>query len=117
MGSMSPGVMLQKAQLRVQMLPMIRKVATFLEKHSHLLGHLALWQTVFRCRSSMRPEVQEKFSLLGSLIRSHGGIRKGFSELLGKDMLGFLDGDVASGLCGERGRSRSLDAAQGDHFE
>jgi hypothetical protein len=56
-GSVRPGVMLQKAQFRVQTCPRTRKVATRLEKHSKMFGHLADWQTVCRCRSVSSPRV------------------------------------------------------------
>ena len=52
-GSGTPECTAQKRQLRVQRSPMIRKVAVRCEKHSHMFGHLASWQTVCRRPASI----------------------------------------------------------------
>lgn len=85
--------MLQNAQLRVQTLPRMRKVAVPDEKHSNMFGHLALLHTVFSPSPSTSARVSAKVWLQGSFTRSHGGMRKDGEELSGEDILDLLHGD------------------------
>jgi hypothetical protein len=86
--------MLQNAQLRVQTNPIIRKVATLREKQSHVLGHFAFWQTVFRFKSASKLAVSLKVLPDGSLTLSHGGIRKYSSEFFFEDIFNILDVNI-----------------------
>jgi len=49
------------------------KVAVPREKHSPMLGHLALWQTVFMPKSSSSRRKGSAFALLGTFSRIHSG--------------------------------------------
>src|SRR6266478_10126298 len=65
----------QKRQARVQRSPAIMKVAVPRLQHSQWFGHLALSQTVCNRNSSSSARVWANLSVVGRVIRSHGGKR------------------------------------------
>ena len=71
-----PVATLQNAQARVQMSPMIMKVACFFSQHSPMFGQAASSQTVaspasFRRALRLRPGAEP-----GAFTRIHGGLRR-----------------------------------------
>src|SRR5688572_23357180 len=65
----------QKPHALVQRSPAIMNVAVPLLQHSQGFGHLALSHTVCRRKPSSRLRVWPKVSVVGSLRRSHSGMR------------------------------------------
>ena len=65
----------QNEQARVQRSPAIMNVAVPLLQHSQWFGHFALSQTVCSFRSSSRLRVFANVFSVGSLRRSHSGMR------------------------------------------
>ena len=71
-----PVATLQNAQARVQISPMIMKVACFFSQHSPMLGQEASWHTVASPASFKRPLVSAQAFEPGALTRIHGGLRR-----------------------------------------
>src|SRR6266567_2187162 len=65
----------QKPQARVQRSPAIMNVAVPRLQHSQWLGHLALSHTVCSRNSSSSARVWANLSVVGRVIRNHGGKR------------------------------------------
>ena len=66
---------LQKAQARVQVSPMIMKVACFFSQHSPILGQLASSHTVWRPPARTIPAVFDHAAEPGALTRIQSGLR------------------------------------------
>src|SRR5512141_973479 len=83
----------QKAQARVQRSPPIMNVAVPLLQHSQWFGQAALWQTVWSFSSSSSARVCAKVSVVGSRVRSQGGMRgRGPAEAAGDPVILLLQG-------------------------
>ena len=75
-GAGRPVRTLQKRQLRVQVSPIMRKVAVPIPQHSPMLGQCASSQTVCRWFSLSRWLTQTGTSPVGIFIRSQRGLRR-----------------------------------------